>query len=173
MNIYKEIEELHTEMQAWRQHFHQFPEIAFEEINTARFISEKLRSFGLEVHEGLAKTGSYAECFSESAVYDVVLKKIYKAPVSSTRVSQNTKRMTKKEQNNYKQCLRGDFPTLCKHSWLTSSQKKEVKRAERKHNYRQCIRGDFPTLCKHSWLTSSQAKKVKEAERRAKLNRGY
>ena len=60
MSIYKEIEELHAEMQSWRQHFHQFPETAFEEVNTARFISKKLTSFGLEVHEGLGKTGVVA-----------------------------------------------------------------------------------------------------------------
>ena len=110
---------------------------------------------------------------SEFSSYNVVLTKKYKTSASSTHVRQNTKRMTKKEQDNYSQCIRGDFPTLCKHSWLTSAQKKEVRRAEKKHNYIQCIRGDFPTLCKHSWLTSSQAKKVKEAERRVNLNRGY
>lgn len=60
MNIYKEIEELQAEMQSWRQHFHQFPETAFEEVNTAKFISDKLTRFGLEVHQGLGKTGVVA-----------------------------------------------------------------------------------------------------------------
>ena len=60
MSIYKEIEEMHAEMQTWRQHFHQFPETAFEEVNTAKFISEKLTSFGLDVHKGLAGTGVVA-----------------------------------------------------------------------------------------------------------------
>jgi len=60
MNIYKEIEEMHAQMQAWRQHFHQFPETAFEEVSTARFISEKLTSFGLDVHKGLGNTGVVA-----------------------------------------------------------------------------------------------------------------
>jgi hippurate hydrolase len=50
----------HADMKTWRQHLHQFPETAFEETETARFVAEKLRSFGLEVHEGLAKTGVVA-----------------------------------------------------------------------------------------------------------------
>ena len=50
----------HAEMQAWRHHLHQFPETAFEETQTARFVAEKLRSFGLTVHEGLAETGVVA-----------------------------------------------------------------------------------------------------------------
>jgi len=74
MNIYKEIEELHTEMQAWRQHFHQFPETAFKEINTARFISEKLRSFGLDVHEGLAKTGVVASLSNGNSSKKIALR---------------------------------------------------------------------------------------------------
>ena len=60
MSIDKEIEELSAEMCAWRQHLHQFPETAFEEVNTAKFISEKLSSFGLDVHQGLARTGVVA-----------------------------------------------------------------------------------------------------------------
>ena len=60
MSIYKEIEEMHTEMCSWRQHLHQFPETAFDEINTAKFISEKLISFGLDVHQGLGRTGVVA-----------------------------------------------------------------------------------------------------------------
>lgn len=51
---------LKNDMKAWRQHLHRFPETAFEETETARFVADKLRSFGLTVHEGLAKTGVVA-----------------------------------------------------------------------------------------------------------------
>ncbi|MDW8371967.1 MAG: M20 aminoacylase family protein [Geminicoccaceae bacterium] len=45
-------------MTAWRRHLHAHPELAYEEVETARFVAEKLRSFGVdEVHEGIAKTG--------------------------------------------------------------------------------------------------------------------
>ena len=57
MSIYTDIETMHTEMRHWRQHFHQFPETAFEEINTSQFISSKLKSFGLNSTGKTAKTG--------------------------------------------------------------------------------------------------------------------
>ena len=57
MNIVPEIAALETEMRAWRHHLHAHPETAFEEVATSAFVAEKLRSFGLDVHEGLAKTG--------------------------------------------------------------------------------------------------------------------
>ncbi|MGR9044983.1 MAG: M20 aminoacylase family protein [Gammaproteobacteria bacterium] len=49
--------ELHTEMRRWRRFLHQFPETAYEETETARFIAEKLREFGIVVHQGLGGTG--------------------------------------------------------------------------------------------------------------------
>ena len=47
-------------MRHWRQHLHQFPETAFEETQTAQFIAAKLTGFGLDVHQGLGKTGVVA-----------------------------------------------------------------------------------------------------------------
>ena len=47
-------------MRQWRQHLHQFPETAFEERATSRFITQKLNDFGLNFHQGLAKTGVVA-----------------------------------------------------------------------------------------------------------------
>ncbi len=57
MNILPEVSALADEMSEWRHHIHAHPETAFEEIATAAFVADKLRSFGLEVHTGLAKTG--------------------------------------------------------------------------------------------------------------------
>ena len=57
MNIVPEIAALDVEMRAWRHHLHAHPETAFEEVATSAFVADKLRSFGLEVHTGLAKTG--------------------------------------------------------------------------------------------------------------------
>jgi len=51
------IDQLVAAMIAWRRDFHQHPEIAFEEERTAGIIAEKLKSFGIEVHQGLGKTG--------------------------------------------------------------------------------------------------------------------
>lgn len=57
MNIAPEILALHADMQRWRRHIHQHPETAFEETATARLIADLLQSDGIEVHQGLAKTG--------------------------------------------------------------------------------------------------------------------
>jgi amidohydrolase len=45
---------------SYRRHLHTHPELSFEEYNTARFVAEKLKSFGLEVTEGVANTGVVA-----------------------------------------------------------------------------------------------------------------
>ncbi len=57
MKLVAEIQALESEMRDWRHHLHAHPETAFEEAGTAAFVAEKLASFGLEVHTGLAKTG--------------------------------------------------------------------------------------------------------------------
>lgn len=45
------------DLQDWRHDFHRHPETAFEEHRTSARVAELLRSWGLEVHEGLAGTG--------------------------------------------------------------------------------------------------------------------
>ena len=57
MKIAPEVAALVPEMKAWRHRLHAHPETAFEETATAAFVADKLRGFGLEVHEGLARTG--------------------------------------------------------------------------------------------------------------------
>jgi amidohydrolase len=57
MNIVPEIAALDADMRGWRHHIHAHPETAFEETRTSAFVAEKLESFGLEVHRGIAKTG--------------------------------------------------------------------------------------------------------------------
>ena len=51
------INDFHGDMIEWRHDIHAHPETAFEEVRTASLVAEKLSSFGIEVHEGLAKTG--------------------------------------------------------------------------------------------------------------------
>jgi hippurate hydrolase len=60
MTLAHNIKQLHADMRQWRQHLHQFPETAFEEVLTAKFIADKLASFGLQVHQGLGETGVVA-----------------------------------------------------------------------------------------------------------------
>ncbi len=57
MELIAELKDKKAEMASWRQHLHQFPEIAYEEEITSDFVAEKMKSFGIEVHRGLGKTG--------------------------------------------------------------------------------------------------------------------
>ena len=57
MPIKDEIAEFADDMCAWRRDIHAHPETAFEETRTSDIVAEKLESFGIKVHRGLAKTG--------------------------------------------------------------------------------------------------------------------
>jgi amidohydrolase len=51
------IADFHAEMAAWRHQLHAHPETAFEEHKTAELVSRLLKSFGLSVDRGIARTG--------------------------------------------------------------------------------------------------------------------
>ena len=57
MNVVPEVAALVPEIRNWRHQIHAHPETAFEEKTTSAFVADKLRSFGLDVHAGLAGTG--------------------------------------------------------------------------------------------------------------------
>ena len=55
------ISELSKEVESkvidWRRHLHENPELSNREFNTAKYIAKHLRGLGIEVQEGVAKTG--------------------------------------------------------------------------------------------------------------------
>jgi amidohydrolase len=53
----KEIAAIEPKIIEWRRHFHQNPELSNREFNTGKKIAEHLKSLGIEVKEGVAKTG--------------------------------------------------------------------------------------------------------------------
>jgi len=55
--IIKAAQSLENTLIATRRELHRYPELALQEYKTARYIAEKLRSFGFEVTENVAKTG--------------------------------------------------------------------------------------------------------------------
>jgi hippurate hydrolase len=58
MPVINRIADFHDEMAGWRRHLHQIPELDFDLHETASFVAERLRAFGVdEVVEGIAKTG--------------------------------------------------------------------------------------------------------------------
>lgn len=58
--IQTKAEALRPKLIEWRRHLHQNPELSNREVNTASFVADLLRSFGLEVQTGIAKTGVVA-----------------------------------------------------------------------------------------------------------------
>jgi amidohydrolase len=48
------------ELIAWRRHLHQHPELSNREVETSKYVAERLRSFGLEPQTGIARTGVVA-----------------------------------------------------------------------------------------------------------------
>ena len=44
----------------WRRHLHQHPELSNREVETAKYVAEQLRSFGLEPQAGIARHGVVA-----------------------------------------------------------------------------------------------------------------
>ncbi len=57
MPVNNRITTFHDEMTAWRRDIHANPELGFEEVRTSKLVAEKLASWGIEVHTGIAKTG--------------------------------------------------------------------------------------------------------------------
>lgn len=57
MNIKAEIERDRALLTEWRRDFHAHPELGYEEVRTSGLVAERLESFGIEVHRGLAETG--------------------------------------------------------------------------------------------------------------------
>ena len=57
MPIREKIAAFSEQIGEWRRDIHKHPETAFEETRTSDIVAEKLGSFGIDVHRGLAKTG--------------------------------------------------------------------------------------------------------------------
>jgi len=53
----KDIETIEQQVIEWRRHFHENPELSNREFKTAEAIATHLRSLGIEVQTGVAKTG--------------------------------------------------------------------------------------------------------------------
>jgi len=56
----QQAKELETKVIEWRRHLHQNPELSNRETKTAAYIAEHLKSLGLKVQTGVAKTGVVA-----------------------------------------------------------------------------------------------------------------
>ena len=58
MPVINRIADYYDEMKGWRRHLHAHPELDFDTIETARFVEERLREFGVdEIETGIGRTG--------------------------------------------------------------------------------------------------------------------
>ena len=78
--------QLQTAMTAWRQDFHRHPEFGFEEKRTAQLVAERLRSFGLDVEEGVGGTGVVATLKRGTANRSIALR----ADMDALRIQEAT-----------------------------------------------------------------------------------
>jgi amidohydrolase len=84
-SIINEIDGHFSEVQSWRRHLHKHPELSFEEKNTASFIAEKLRSFGLPVKTQVGGYGIVAELEGEKPGKTIALRADFDAlPIHET-----------------------------------------------------------------------------------------
>ena len=56
-DIDQQVQTIRDDLVAWRRDFHRHPELAFQEVRTARIVAQKLESLGLEVQTGIGGTG--------------------------------------------------------------------------------------------------------------------
>ena len=59
-NIHPKIAAIEQQLITWRRHFHQHPELGFEEHETGRYIVEQLQSIDVEIQHPVAQTGVVA-----------------------------------------------------------------------------------------------------------------
>ncbi|HEY3429183.1 MAG TPA: amidohydrolase [Cyclobacteriaceae bacterium] len=56
-NVDKMAKEIEPKLIEWRRHFHQNPELSNREVKTAAKVAEHLKSLGIDVQTGIARTG--------------------------------------------------------------------------------------------------------------------
>ena len=61
MPVLNSITEISKDMTEWRRYLHSIPELSFNEIKTAKFISSKLSEWGIKHEKNIAKTGIVAQ----------------------------------------------------------------------------------------------------------------
>lgn len=55
--LHEQLENGYLQLVEWRRHLHRHPELSYQETNTAFFIGEQLRSFGIDVKTGVGGNG--------------------------------------------------------------------------------------------------------------------
>ena len=81
------LDAFHDDLRAWRRLLHQNPEFGFEETETARFVVERLKSFGItEINEGVGGTGIVASLQRGTGTGTIALR----ADMDALRIPEQT-----------------------------------------------------------------------------------
>ena len=72
--LLKEAHGLRQELTNWRRHFHQYPEVGFEERQTARYLRAELRRLGLRPRRAVLKTDVVADLTVPAATRTIALR---------------------------------------------------------------------------------------------------
>jgi amidohydrolase len=89
---------IEQELLAWRRHLHQNPELSNREVETSKFVADKLRSFGLQPQTGVAKTGVVA-----------VLKGAHAGPVVALRADMDGLPVTEEVDVPFASKAKGEY----------------------------------------------------------------
>jgi len=73
-SLFAELAHNFDEVVSWRRHMHQYPELSFKETETAKFIAEKLESFGLEVKKNVGGNGVIGVLAGKNAGKTIALR---------------------------------------------------------------------------------------------------
>lgn len=60
-SLYKRLDEVYPDMVSWRRHFHKYPELSFEEVQTPNTIADFYKELGLPYRTGVGGRGVVAE----------------------------------------------------------------------------------------------------------------
>jgi amidohydrolase len=82
----------------WRRHLHQYPELSNREFKTAKYVENHLRSLGMEVRTGIAKTGVVG-----------VLKGAQPGPVIGLRADMDALPVTERANVPYASKEKGEY----------------------------------------------------------------
>ena len=93
--IRPDILQLQPQLVQWRRQFHQYPELGFQEILTADFISQQLKQWGIDHQTNIAKTGVVA-----------TIKSNYQGKVLAIRADMDA--LPIKEENQVSYCSKHD-----------------------------------------------------------------
>ncbi|MGY4690041.1 M20 metallopeptidase family protein [Salibacterium sp. K-3] len=110
--IYQKAVSIGAQLSAWRQHLHKYPELSFQEENTAAFVKEKLQELpGMIVYSGIEETGL------QTGVIGILQKG--SGPVAALRADMDALPIHEENETSYRSS-REDIMHACGHDAHTT-----------------------------------------------------